>query len=281
MIKEDTTKLHRRVFTAVIPCLIAATMVLVGCGKTNETVETSDSSMEASTTAEDVGLDATSDDVTDTATDAGSAATSVVTLPELEEGEVLLGNSSGQTGEIEGKIPDDLAEWSQITKKEPNAIAAVNIPETAVTDVPVTENGKNGAKGDIVLDSGNGTDFTDPVVVLYDSEGIDVYGDSQFFESNPYIYVYTQDMIYEYRVFAAYQGDSTDLLIKHDMYDYEDYCSYVDEVMNVRSIGANVDSSMTDAVKSTWQMLVITDGDAGEETFMTFATLTASKAMEF
>lgn len=272
----------------IVTVMTVSVFGLTGCGKNIDDAAHSISSGNADTSKAD-GTTAGSS----SAGNAGSSSVAGSELPDnLDEGEVQIGESTEQTGQFAGTLPETDPDWTTILSDKPDAIAVVTIPGTDITNMAVLPEEKNTDSMDqdssasstdtagsqdsnIYIDSGNNTDFTDPVTVLRGCTGAEVYGDSQFLKSNPYIYIYQQNSITQYRVFAACSGNSDDLLTSRNMYDYNEYVSFIDEIYSTRSIGANFDDSMKEAAKSSWQMLVISTG--GLNSMNIYCTLTASR----
>lgn len=99
--------------------------------------------------------------------------------------------------------------------------------------------------GSIYSQRHNGKDFQDPVTVLYGHNRttdtmfapVNNFAASDFFEANPYIYIYTPDTVYEYEIFAAYPHSSEHLLLNYDFTDEEQFNGYFAALSN--SIDSN------------------------------------------
>ena len=71
--------------------------------------------------------------------------------------------------------------------------------------------------GSIFMDFRNGADFSDDNTVLYGHNmkngamfgGLKQYGDPEYRDNHPYIYVFTKEETLQYRIFAAYKTEST------------------------------------------------------------------------
>ncbi len=138
--------------------------------------------------------------------------------------------------------------------------AWIYIPNTQI-DYPVlqhpTDNyyylnynldGSKGYPGCIYTEDYNAKDFSDPLTVMYGHNmkngsmfaGLHKFEDSQFFEENPYVYIYTADNVLVYKVFAAYQHDDAHLLYEKDYTNEMVFESYLEEVLGQRSMTANI-----------------------------------------
>lgn len=114
------------------------------------------------------------------------------------------------------------------------------------------------------LDARNNDDLKDPNTVIHGSgaEGsafanLADYGDEEFFDRNPYFYVYTPDSVREYQVFAAYTAAEEDILAAHDLADFEEFSSYVSGIFGQRSIGAVSNAQLQQSVLDGWCMLTL------------------------
>jgi|GEM_PF-2298749 len=177
-------------------------------------------------------------------------------LEELEDGEQAIGSTSdafslqGEEIELSNEIDKTLEENSECV----GYLYFSGLNEGTL----ITYN------GDVYLDSGNYSNFTDPNTILYGSakenknlSDILVYSDGEFFDANPFIYVYTKDYIYEYRVFAAYSGEKEDILIKYNCYDFNVFSNYINTIYSTRSMDACLNTSLQEAVSSGWRILTI------------------------
>lgn len=108
--------------------------------------------------------------------------------------------------------------------------------------------GSKGYPGCIYTEDYNAKDFSDPLTVMYGHNmkngsmfaGLHKFEDSQFFEENPYVYIYTADNVLVYEIFAAYQHDDAHLLYEKDYSSEIVFQSYLEEVLGQRSMTANI-----------------------------------------
>ncbi len=152
----------------------------------------------------------------------------------MEDGEVVLGQADAQS-HFEGTLPDGTISWSD------DMAAWIKIPGAGVdTAVEAAQ-----TDGSVYLNPENSSAFNDPNTVIHgpaDTEdaalhGILAYGDQDFFQKNPYVYVYLPDgSVFEYKVFAAYAAAPEDILKQHDCYDFDAFSSYVQEILSQRSM---------------------------------------------
>lgn len=143
----------------------------------------------------------------------------------------------------------------------PEIYAWLYVPDTGI-DYPVvrrygddlfyTNHNSEGAEdpdGAIFTQYFNTGAFDDNVTVIYGSNNengkmfsnLKAYGDPSFLASHPYIYIYIEDKIFVYRVFAAYESDDThilNILTPHVEDHYKDYITGLEDRMG---LDANTD----------------------------------------
>lgn len=96
--------------------------------------------------------------------------------------------------------------------------------------------GSEGYPGCIYTENYNAKDFSDPHTVIYGHNMRDttmfsdlhLYEDEEFFENNRYVYIYTEDMVYAYKIFAAYQTNNAHQLLNYDFSDKNTVKSYLE-----------------------------------------------------
>lgn len=162
-------------------------------------------------------------------------------------------------------IPDKNIDFAAL-QEETNAdiYAWIYIPNTKI-DYPVLQHpednlyylnynidGTKGYPGCIYTEDYNSKDFTDHNTVIYGHNmkngtmfaGLHKYEDSKFFEENPYVYIYTADEVYVYQVFAAYEFSDAHILYNYPSDTDAAFSSYLEEVMDVRSMNSNFNSDI-------------------------------------
>ena len=165
-------------------------------------------------------------------------------------------------GELGIEVPEKDLDWDALHEETEDIYAWIYVPDTTV-DYPVlqhpTDNsyylnynmdGTKGYPGCIYTEDFNSKDFSDIHTVIYGHNLKDKtmfstlhnFEDEELFNEDHYIYVYTEDYVFVYRIFAAYEFDSLHLLDNYDYtneYVYEDYLRKIyqttDRVANVRT----------------------------------------------
>ena len=159
------------------------------------------------------------------------------------------------------KIPDKALDWDALHGKNGDIYAWIYVPDTTV-DYPVVQHptdnsyylnhnmdGSKGYPGCIYTEDFNSKDFSDIHTVIYGHNlkdktmfsSLHNFENEDLFNKDHYIYIYTEDYVFAYRIFADYEFDSIHLLDNYDYtneYVYEDYLKKIyqttDRVANVR-----------------------------------------------
>lgn len=103
--------------------------------------------------------------------------------------------------------------------------------------------GSEGYPGCIYTENYNAKDFSDPQTVIYGHNMRDttmfsdlhLYEDEDFFENNRYVYIYTENTVYVYKIFAAYQTDNRHQLLNYDFTKEGVLLNYLEDVRNIES----------------------------------------------
>ena len=154
------------------------------------------------------------------------------------------------------EIPDKNIDFDKLHREVSDDIYAwIYIPNTNV-DYPVfqhpTDNtyylehnvdGSEGYPGCIYTENYNSKDFSDPQTVIYGHNMRDgtmfsdlhKYEEQEFFDENKYVFIYTEDMVYVYRIFAAYQTNNAHQLLNFDFSKKENLLTYLENVRALES----------------------------------------------
>ncbi len=108
--------------------------------------------------------------------------------------------------------------------------------------------GSYGYPGCIYTENMNSKDFTDNNTVIYGHNmkngtmfaGLHKFEDASFFEKNNTILIYTPEKQLTYTIFAAYVYDDRHLLYSFNFADEAVYANYLNEILNMRSMNANI-----------------------------------------
>lgn len=150
-------------------------------------------------------------------------------------------------------LPLESVDFESLKQENEHIYAWINVPGTQVND-PVLQHPDKAeyylsrdikhnwsVYGEIFSQFYNSKDFTDNMTVLYGHNmrngtmfgDLHKYEDELFFAQNPYIYVYTEDKILIYKIFAAYQYGNLHLLLNFQMNDTDNFGMYLDSVKEI------------------------------------------------
>lgn len=162
------------------------------------------------------------------------------------------------------KVPEKNLDWEALRKENKDIYAWIYIPGTQV-DYPIlqheTENdyylnhnldGSSGYPGCIYTQLLNGKEFYDPNTVLYGHNmgngtmfgSLHAYEDNTFLEENPYVYVYTEENVLVYEIFAACTFSDVHLLQGYKYVEEEGFDAFVDDLKSVRDMKSHVRDSV-------------------------------------
>lgn len=182
----------------------------------------------------------------------------------IDEAAGLKKDSISTLQEMGIPIPDKAVDIAAMREEVNDDIYAwIYIPDTVI-DYPVlqhpTDNsyylsynidGSKGYPGCIYTENYNQKDFSDPNTVMYGHNmknglmfaGLHKFGDSLYFDEHPYVYIYTEDTLLVYEIFAAYVSGDEHILYSYDFADADTYRDYLNGIFQVRSMNANIRES--------------------------------------
>ena len=181
---------------------------------------------------------------------------------EQEEDEIL--TEADLIKQLGIEVPKKNLDWKKLHAINPDIYAWIYIPNTEV-EYPIVQHpsedeyylnrnldGSFGKPGCIFTQHYNHKDFLDLNTVVYGHNmksgrmfrSIHQFEDKKFFEENPYIYVYTEDRVLIYEVFAAYLSDDSHILNTNDLTTTEGYAHYLEKVYRESKSG-NVRDDIT------------------------------------
>ncbi len=163
------------------------------------------------------------------------------------------------------EIAESPIDWEGMWEINEDVYAWITVPGTVI-DYPIlqhaTDNtyylnynidGSYGYPGCIYTENMNSKDFTDNNTVIYGHNmkngsmfaGLHQYEDGNFFMEHPQVLIYTPEKEYEYTIFAAYIYDDRHLMYSFDFANEDVYASYLDTVLNIRDLSANIRDDVT------------------------------------
>lgn len=161
-------------------------------------------------------------------------------------------------------VPDKDIDWDELHSQNEDIYAWICIADTKI-DYPILQHpseldhyldynidGSKGYPGCIYSQFVNSKDFTDFNTVLYGHNmkngtmfaGLHKFEDSEYFADHPYIYVYTEDKVFVYRIFASYTFSSIHLIMGFDLSDENVRQIYIDNIRGLEGLTDNIDDSI-------------------------------------
>lgn len=161
-------------------------------------------------------------------------------------------------------IPEKELDFARLKETNSDIYAWIYVPGTAI-DYPVLQHPaddtfylehnidkSSGLPGCIYSELINGTSFNDRNTVLYGHNMLNGtmfatlhrYEDSEFFDENRYIFIYTDKGVYVYEIFAAYTYSDIHLLKGIDITSEEKFGDYLEEALSVRGMSDNIEPGL-------------------------------------
>lgn len=163
-------------------------------------------------------------------------------------------------------IPEKEIDFAQLQEEvNPDIYAWIYIPDTQI-DYPVlqhpTDNlyyleynldGSRGYPGCIYTEDYNEKDFSDPNTVIYGHNmkngtmfaGLHKFEDSEYFEEHPYVYIYTEEKLFVYEIFTAYESGNEHILYNNDFTSEYVYAKYLENLFSMRAMNCNRKENVT------------------------------------
>lgn len=259
-------------YAALVMTAVLSAGLMAGCASGENGTEENPETAESTGGWEEAASEETSD-ASETSDTSETAQEDETLLPEeLEEGEEVLQRGEGAEISFQGMAPDVTPEW----KDGELYLLAVSAQDSSAAELvcPVYES-QEAAEADqgAWLDEGNSTDLTDPNTVIHGSlgegstfAGLQDYGDSEFFSSHPYLYLFSRDSISEYQIFAAYPKAHEDILVSVNGFDRDEYNQYINDIYGQRNMQAVLDPDLEQQALNTWSILTLqAEGSDGND----------------
>lgn len=212
-----------------------------------------------------------------------------------DSSEVIFDDNGGSSYSWEGDSEEKNIDWEALKAQNSDIYAWIEIPGTTIDGPIMQHNGEktyydtHNADGDadtngaIHSDIGNSLDFMDPNTVIYGNSStkgtqfadLIAYGDSEFFNKSPYVYIYTPDRTIEYRIFAAYPSTEEDILRTYNLYDYYEFDKYLTQIYSIKDMNAVLDWDVKDSIEATGFILTLStkEADKAGTTFIVQAVM--------
>lgn len=179
-------------------------------------------------------------------------------------------NQPGQDGRVVFSlvgfdVPEKKIDFAALKEENQDIYAWITIPDTPV-DYPILQDaeeadyylmhnldGSYGYPGCIYTQYYNSKDWTDNHTVIYGHNMKDGsmfavlhnYKDTEFFAQNPYVYIYAEDGVRVYQIFAAYETSDAHLLLTNSTDTKEGFAWYLGSVFGMKDgMGNNFDRTL-------------------------------------
>lgn len=261
-------------YAALVMTAVLSAGLMVGCASGENGAEENPETAESTGGWEEAASKETSD-ASETSDTSETAQEDETLLPEeLEEGEEVLQRGEGTEISFQGMAPDVTPEWKDgelyllAVSAQDSSAAALVCPVYESQEAAEADQGQGAW-----LDEGNSTDLTDPNTVIHGSlgegstfAGLQDYGDSEFFSSHPYLYLFSRDSISEYQIFAAYPKAHEDILVSVNGFDRDEYNQYINDIYGQRNMQAVLDPDLEQQALNTWSILTLqAEGSDGND----------------
>ena len=259
-------------YAALVMTAVLSAGLMAGCASGENGAEENPETAESTGGWEEAASEETSN-ASETSDTSETAQEDETLLPEeLEEGEEVLQRGEGAEISFQGMAPDVTPEWKDgelyllAVSAQDSSAAALVCPVYESQEAAETDQGA-------WLDEGNSTDLTDPNTVIHGSlgegstfAGVQDYGDSEFFSSHPYLYLFSRDSISEYQIFAAYPKAHEDILVSVNGFDRDEYNQYINDIYGQRNMQAVLDPDLEQQALNTWSILTLqAEGSDGND----------------
>ena len=169
-------------------------------------------------------------------------------------------NANGMLAELGITLPEKEMDFEALWEENEDIYAWIYIPGTKV-DYPILQHptddtyyldynidGSKGLPGCIYTESVNSKDFSDRHTVIYGHNmkndtmfgSLHDYEDRAVFDEHQYVYIYMPEQTYVYQIFAAYDFSAIHLIYNFDWSHDEVYQNYLDQIFEIRDMGANI-----------------------------------------
>lgn len=211
---------------------------------------------------------------------------------EQAEKGVGIANETAKDGEID---------FTELKKENPDIFAWIYIPDTDI-DFPVLQSteaddfyeshnayGESSDQGALYTELANMKDMCDFNTVIHGKasggetkglfEDLHRFSDQAFFEKHEDIYLYTEDNVLTYTVFAAYERENTSLIRTYD-FTYGTGCEqFLKDMYSIREMGKNLREGWEEVTPYHFLITLTTQSQSNpEKQFVVIAALTSDAA---
>ena len=193
------------------------------------------------------------------------------------------------------EVPEKTIDFEALHQENADIYAWITVPGTVI-DYPILQHseqvdyyldhnidGSKGYPGCIYTEMYNSTDWEDPNTVIYGHNmkngtmfaNLHYYEDSEFFEQNPYVYIYSEDKTRVYQIFGAYEFSDAHLMLNFDFEDPEVFTQYLGGVFELEGIRNNFNTELEITSDDKIVTLVTCIANKPEKRYLVQAVLVA------
>ena len=184
--------------------------------------------------------------------------------------EIIPADKKVNIKELQETVNPDIYAWLYIPDTGIDT-PVVQHPEDALYYVNHNVKGEEDPDGAVNSELCNSKNFDDNQTVIYGKNTqddrffskLDIFSDPEFFNSHPYIYVYTENGVFVYERFAAYESDARHLVVFYATYVNEQYYLYLSQLRDKIGLDGNVDDAAWPAYED--KMLSLSTHIPGKE----------------
>lgn len=189
-----------------------------------------------------------------------------------DENSEVINEPESQYASLDGyDVPKKTIDFAALQQEENADIYAwITVPGTVI-DYPVVQHpeepdyyldhnldGSKGYPGGIYTQLYNSKDWNDANTVIYGHNmkngtafaGLHQYEDGEFFEQNPYVYIYTEaSTVRVYEIFAAYEYSNINLVTTYMLLGQESYGQYLSQIYELDGMNNNFNTDITVGVE--------------------------------
>ncbi|MCR5144081.1 MAG: class B sortase [Lachnospiraceae bacterium] len=180
-------------------------------------------------------------------------------------------------------------DWNKLHEVNKDIYAWICIPGTKVnypivqsdaytdTDYYLDHNLDNssGLPGCIYTQQVNAKDFSDPCTVIYGHNmrddsmfgSLHDYEDREFFDKNQYIYIYTEQGVAVYRIYAAVEEDDSLILQSHGLFQSKSvFEKYINDIVSEKENGSNTHINTDVEVNADKKIIILSTCTSNDAT---------------
>lgn len=158
------------------------------------------------------------------------------------------------------KYPQKNIKWDELYSQNPDIYAWISVSDTTI-DYPIVQHpqdntyylehnldGSKGYPGCIYTENYNLKDFSDKHTVIYGHNlkngtmfaPLHEFENENEIEEDRYIYIYTEEQVYVYQIFAAYEFNNIHLFANYDMTNEYVYEQYIKDIFKLKEESVNL-----------------------------------------